>query len=118
MTLDEAIAVFDKSADRTRPNAQTEAWAVIRAELCALTDGLITQRQRAEAAEQDARRLDALEIDVAENGPLVLHNGEGTGGSGYRGLGMANTGRMLRQGIDAIATTEQAHVRLVPEGSE
>lgn len=31
--LQAAIAVFDKSADRTRPNAQTEAWAVIRAEL-------------------------------------------------------------------------------------
>ena len=31
--LQAAIAVFDKSADRTRPNVQTEAWAVIRAEL-------------------------------------------------------------------------------------
>lgn len=38
MTLADAIAVFDKSADRTRPNAQTEAWAVIRAELMRVMD--------------------------------------------------------------------------------
>ena len=31
MTLDDAIAVFDRSAERTRPNKQTEAWKVLRA---------------------------------------------------------------------------------------
>lgn len=36
MKVDEAIGVFDKSAERTRPNAQTEAWAVIRDELTSL----------------------------------------------------------------------------------
>lgn len=35
MELTEAIAVFDKSAERTRPNTQTEAWKVIRATLTA-----------------------------------------------------------------------------------
>ena len=33
ISLAAAIAIFDKSASRTKPNAQTRAWAVIRAEL-------------------------------------------------------------------------------------
>lgn len=49
MNVDEAIAVFDKSAERTRPNAQTEAWEVLRAHIAALT-------ARLEAAEGDSRR--------------------------------------------------------------
>jgi hypothetical protein len=50
---------------------------------------------------EDSARLDALELDVAEEGPIVLHNGEGTSGN-YRGLGMANTGRTLRDAIDGL----------------
>lgn len=56
---------------------------------------------RMEAAEADTRRLDALEAEIMEDGPIALHNGEGPGGL-HRGLGMANTGRTLRQAIDAL----------------
>jgi hypothetical protein len=53
LTVDEAIAVFDKSASRTTPNAQTEAWTVIRAELEKL-------RQRCEELEEENERASAL----------------------------------------------------------
>ena len=33
MNISEAIEVFDKSAERTKPNVQTEAWSVIREKL-------------------------------------------------------------------------------------
>lgn len=46
MNLDEAIAVFDKSAERTRPNQQTEAWTVIRAAIALM-------RGQSEVAEFD-----------------------------------------------------------------
>lgn len=55
-----------------------------------------------EGQAKDSARLDALERDIAEDGPIVLHNGEGTSGN-YRGLGMANTGRTLRDAIDGLA---------------
>ncbi|MDX1555490.1 MAG: hypothetical protein R3212_05635 [Xanthomonadales bacterium] len=59
--------------------------------------------QLAQALE-DARRLDALERDVAIDGPLILHNGEGI--SPRRGLGLSNTNRTLRQAIDALTGDE------------
>lgn len=36
--IQKAIAVFDKSAARTTPNAQTAAWEVLRAELTRLAE--------------------------------------------------------------------------------
>lgn len=36
MSPEKAIRVFDESAKRTRPNTQTEAWAVLKAHLDAL----------------------------------------------------------------------------------
>lgn len=49
----------------------------------------------------DTARLDALEKDVNERGPLLLHNLRVTGN--FRGLGLASTGRSLRKAIDDMA---------------
>lgn len=70
----------------------------------AIREAFAEVQARAEGAERDSRRLDALEIEVAEGGPIVLHNGEGTA---HRGLGMANTGRTLRQAIDALCALQE-----------
>lgn len=50
MTLDEAMRVFDLSANRTRPNQQTQAWEVIRA---AMID-LLALQDRVDGAEETA----------------------------------------------------------------
>lgn len=64
LTVDEAIAVFDKSAKRTTPNVQTAAWDVLRAEIMRLREyeiaaGMLSiekaeWRRRAESAERNA----------------------------------------------------------------
>jgi hypothetical protein len=46
---------------------------------------------------KDAARLDYLEAE-ANREPLLLHSGQS--GLGYRGIGLANIGRSLRQAID------------------
>lgn len=51
--LQAAIAVFDKSAERTTPNAQTAAWATIKPALL--------------AALKDAERLDWLDTQRADD---------------------------------------------------
>lgn len=53
------------------------------------------------ACSDDTRRLDALEKDVNEHGPLLLHNLRTTGN--FRGLGLASTGRSLRKAIDDMS---------------
>jgi hypothetical protein len=45
----DAIAVFDKSAERTTPNAQTAAWATIRAHI----EGLEADNERLKLAFDD-----------------------------------------------------------------
>jgi hypothetical protein len=60
MNLAAAIAVFDKSADRTRPNAQTEAWAVIRAELMRVMGAPVAIMDSAGCLYGDDRRIGDL----------------------------------------------------------
>jgi hypothetical protein len=69
----EAIAVFDKSAERTRPNEQTAAWAVLRDHIATLTAERDALAQRCAAAERDAARYRWLR-DVAPSlsrGPML-----------------------------------------------
>ncbi|HZF98296.1 MAG TPA: hypothetical protein VEY92_08650 [Pseudoxanthomonas sp.] len=59
---------------------------------------------RAASAEQDAARLDALEllVDQQPDKMLLLHHGNGAG-KGITGLGLSNTRRSLRHAIDQAA---------------
>ena len=57
----------------------------------------------------DAERLDFLERDIKENGPLLLHNTTGSDSpdwAGYRGRGLGlipSNPRTLRQAIDSMS---------------
>ena len=83
-----AIAVFDQSAERTRPNAQTEAWATLRAYIegleadaaryrwlrdarCGSGDGeveiLLWHGEKGVVANDQDRNLDAA-LDAAREG--------------------------------------------------
>lgn len=54
----EAIALMDKSAERTRPNAQTQAWATIRAHIEGLSPLNYEERCRLRDAEARVRELE------------------------------------------------------------
>jgi hypothetical protein len=56
-TVDEAIAIFDKSAERTTPNAQTAAWAVLRAEIERLRAMVYGENQDLRDALDDVNEL-------------------------------------------------------------
>ena len=64
----DAIAVFDKSATRTTPNAQTAAWAVLRAELVRLLAIAEAVEERSDAADGVLNRLEgwakAYPVDI------------------------------------------------------
>jgi len=53
-------------------------------------------------AARDSERLDILEKEIKQS-PILMHNSGET--CGYRGLGLANTGRSLRQAIDDLQET-------------
>lgn len=55
----EAIAVFDKSAERTTPNAQTAAWATLRAHIEGLETYVSTANRRVGEQFMEAQRLSA-----------------------------------------------------------
>ena len=80
----EAIALMDKSAERTTPNAQTRAWAILRAEIERLREyeqaaamfavEKAEQRRRAEAAEARVRELEGLLRETAAVAITMLYN--------------------------------------------
>lgn len=58
----------------------------------------------------DKHRLDYLEAEVRENGPLLIHNTTGSDDprwQGYRGRGLGLLSRTLRQAIDSMAGLDE-----------
>lgn len=79
-----------ESCVRSNEAKGTTAHSDTLAELAALRHAL--------SACVDAERLDALQWHIDKHGGIVLHNGTYAGN--YGGLGLANTKRTLREGLD------------------
>lgn len=93
ITDEEALAVLRDCAEVCKDEGLHWTAERIESAIAYLT-------QRLAAVDEDAALLDALESDIGAIGPILLHNGVHEKFQfPCRGLGIANTGRTLRQAV-------------------